>query len=149
MRLLADDDGHRWLVPTDTVLHPGPVEVMCLTGAFLKVRLEEVEPFACTEDEAAAFMAETTNREVEELVIPAIEALASVFSGRKTRLYDLLKDKRMAQSRVLAGLGQAQARPSTFDDDFAEAAEAETNPVIKDILERTPDALKAALKKKV
>jgi hypothetical protein len=48
MRLFVDDNGNRWLVPSDTLLQPGPIEVQCFTGPFLKVRLEDVAPFACT-----------------------------------------------------------------------------------------------------
>jgi hypothetical protein len=147
MRLLADDHGNRWLVPDDTVLQPGPLEVQCFSGEHLTVRAEEVAPFACTEDEAAQFMAELTNRAIEEHIFPAVEALASVFSGRDTRLHDIVADKRMSQSRLLAGLGQAQASPETFDEDFAEAAKRAKNPVVKDVLEKAPDALKQALAK--
>ncbi len=147
MRLLVDDDLRRFLVPDDTVLNPGPLKVDCFTGVQLTVREEEVLPFLCTEDEAAEWMAAKTNQELEDFVFPAIEALASVFSGRKTRLHDLLKDKRMSQSRVLAGLGRAGADPASFDEDFEQAAEAAQDPFIKKLLQDTPAALKAALHK--
>ena len=51
----------------------------------------------------------------------------------------------MSRLRMLEGLARLQSDPASFDEAFAEAAAEQKDPLIQEMLEKAPAAVKHAL----
>jgi len=142
MRLLADDHERRFLVPDEVELNPGPLKVDQFGGEPMAVLEAEVLPYLCTEQDAASHMAQLTNAALEA-ALPSIEAFASAFANRSVRLNDLLKDRRFARQKVLAGMGRAGMDPESMREEFVDAARKTKDPQLAAALRSFVDVLAA------
>lgn len=145
MTLLATDDGRRFLVPPTVPLDPGELTVNVFPDGQRTVQEAQVAPYACTEDDAMSFMWSAGSDELNRTLNPALKAFGKVLTGQRVSLWDLKEDRRMSRIRMLEGLARLQADPSAFDEAFAEAAGEEQDPLIREMLEKSPGALKHAL----
>ena len=147
MTLLATDDGRRFLVPPTVHLDPGELTVNVFPDGQRTVQETQVAPYACTEDDAMSFMWSAGTDDLNQTIDPALKAFGKVLTGQRVSLWDLKEDRRMSRIRMLEGLARLQSEPASFDEAFAEAAAEQEDPLLREMLEKTPAALKHALDK--
>ena len=145
MTLLATDDGRRFLVPPAVTLDPGELLVHVFPAGQRTVREDQVAPYACTEDDAMSFMWSAGSDEVTRTVNPALKAFGEALTGQRVSLWDLKEDRRLSRLRMLEALARMQSDPTSFDEAFAEAAAEQKDPLLREMLEQAPAAVKHAL----